>query len=180
MSREAHTPAKPSRRAYTLGLLAAAIAPAALLVRSTIAEESRWRVYRREDLGFQIEMPGDPMEDTAPPEDVLLTMVNIMFANEDALFAVNHQEYAKPFALKGEMEIFRLAMQELGTPIERESAMSIDGVDAAEVVTELTITRIVVVKNYRILVAAHGNDRDVHKNAAVRRFLGSFKLLPRR
>jgi hypothetical protein len=172
--------AQPARLSRWLYLVAGALALVILPMMSAGAEEARWQIQRREDLGFEIEMPGEPMEHTEPPEDLLLTMVNLMFANDDALFAVNHQEYAKPFTLKGEIELLRLAMQEQGTPIERETAISINGIAGVEAITERAIMWVVSVQNYRILVAAFGYDREVHTNSAVRRFLASFKLLPRR
>jgi hypothetical protein len=174
-------------RRRLMSVLAAAAASTSVVLVPTMAraeaDEDDWQEYRRDDLGFRVEMPGEPKVEVKEEEskDILLRSTDALVDyDDDVLLNVHCSEYRDAVSAEEEFRLFRAGMRLAGLAVTSEKARMINGVPAREFIRESGdinfIRRLVVVGNRTIGVSAEG-DRDIHDSAAVRRFLDSFMLL---
>ena len=171
-----------SRRSFMPLVAATLLSPAAIVAAR--AQGAAWEMYRRDDLGFEVDMPGKPemrTEESADRNDPWIKTINAGVDYEATLFSANYQEFQRPLTLAAESAAQRQVAQFLRARVVRETTFTMNGIDALEIVKDgdstQNILRIVMVANRRIMVSATGG-RSIHASATVQRFLGSFKLLP--
>ena len=140
-----------------------------------------WAEYRREDLGFRIEMPGKPQ--IAVGNDPALKETIVELSYDVVTFSVTVLEFQKaltPQEAEQELEA-RAAMARTAMDAARSRSFTMDGIPVRESVAEMdgykAVYRNAVVGNRAILlnVAWHPT---VDTNAAAERSLQSFALLP--
>jgi hypothetical protein len=137
-----------------MSVLAGAAATSAVVVAATSpARADDWEEYLREDLGFRIEMPGEPAVDVKDDgfSDKTVRTIDAQLHNDE--------------------------------DDTRESALMINGVPAREFIRESDginfVHRLLVVDRRTIGLSVYG-DRDIHDSRDVQRFLRSFMLLGER
>jgi acetyl esterase/lipase len=175
--------AQLSRRSC-LPLLAAVVLSPVLPARAGDV----WQAYRRDDLGFEVEMPGTPkieVEESQDQDDPSVKSVSAEVTFEDTLFAAGYQEYRRPTSVEEEVVGQRWVARTMPAKIASETRFVMNGQPGVEVVfdgmggTAFMIVRIVVAGNRRFLVSVIGSQGGPD-NPSARRFLNSFKLLPSR
>lgn len=173
-----------SRRSF-MPLLAGAVAAAALPAlasKRARAQGDGWREFRRDDVGFQVEMPGEPKIEVKEDEykDIWTRTIDAQVDYEQVLFGASCTEYKQAHAADEQFRLFRESMRLNGMPVTREIALTMNGFPAREFISETDhvnfIRREVVAGNLSIAVQATG-DRGIHSSPTVRRFLNSFALL---
>jgi len=171
-----------SRRRIIPLLAAAASAPAVLVSNAAWAQANVWREYRRDDLGFRVELPGEPEVEEKEDEakDILIRSVDVQVDYEKMSFGVHHTEYKDTISAEEEFGLFREGMAAGGFPVTREAALMIEGVSAREFICESDainlIHQLVVRDRFTIGVAVAG-ESEIHGSPLTRRFFDSFKLL---
>ena len=166
------------RRVIPLIAAAASVSPV-FMVR---AQGDIWREYRRDDLGFRVEMPGEPDVDETEDEakDIVLRSLDAQVDYEKIIFGVHHTEYKNVVSADEEFGLLRKGMATGGFAVTREAALTIDGVSAREFVSDSDtiniVHRLVVRDRFTIGVAVAG-EREIHDSPLTRRFFDSFKLL---
>ena len=171
-----------SRRALLPLIAAAALSPGAIMTPAR-AHGIAWRMYRREDLGFEVEMPGEPevIVETGEGDDPWVRSIDAQVDAEQMTFGASYHEYQRPISPEEEALAQDEAVRMLEARIARETLFTMSGFRAREFVMESDaldgIVRMVVIDNHRIMVSVLG-DRSIQTNATVRRFLDSFKVLP--
>jgi hypothetical protein len=174
-------------RRRLMSVLAAVAASTSVVLIPTMAQAEEdadaWLEYRRDDLGFRVEMPGEPKVEVKEEESkgILLRSTDALVEYDDeVLLNVHCSEYRDAVSAEEEFRLFRAGMRLAGLAVTGEKARMINGVAARDFIRESDdinfIRRLVVVGNRTIAVSAHG-DRDIHDSAAVRRFLDSLVLL---
>src|SRR3954470_22273081 len=84
-----------SRRNFMASVVAAA--PAVLLASSALyAQGDIWRDYRRDDLGFRIDMPGEPRLNNEEHKDIGLRTMDAEVEYENMTFGVQWNEWKQP------------------------------------------------------------------------------------
>ena len=166
-----------SRRHF---LIASACASAGL--EPAQAQENIWQEYRRDDVGFRIEMPGAPRirVQRARPENNWITTTGALVRFQNEIFDVTSTEFKDAVAVEDEYTRFRNMMAGAGYQIEEDIPLTLDDVPAREFVIETGainfVRRILVVRTFAIGIHAMGA-RNIQYSPTVRRFLDSFKLL---
>jgi len=180
---ESGGPAWSRRR--LMSVLAGAAATSAVLVATTSPTRADdWEEYLREDLGFRIEMPGDPEVETKDEgfSDMIVRTIDAqVYDDEDGeLFGVHFTEYREPVPAEQEWRLFREGMRLGGLSVTRESALMISNRAGREFVRESDsmnfVHRLLILDRRTIGVSVYG-DRDIHDSRDVQRFLRSFMLL---
>jgi hypothetical protein len=140
-----------------------------------------WQLYRREDLGFEIQMPGAPkieVEESLGNDEPVVKSVDATVSFQDIEFGVFYEEYRRrPASIEEEIAGQRLGARSLGTKMTSETRFTMNGVPGVEIVTDGfggMIFRVLVAQNRRFFLVVTGASPD---NASVRRFLDSFRLL---
>jgi hypothetical protein len=175
-----------SRRRLMSVMAAAASTSAVLVATTSLARAEDWEEYRRDDLGFRIEMPGEPDVETKKDGlgDKIVQVIDAQVSDDkdDGLFGVHCTEYREQVSAEQEHRLFRDGMRLGGLAITRENALTINNVAAREFVRESDginfIHRLLVVDRRTIGISVYG-DRDIHESPDVQRFLRSFMLLGR-
>jgi hypothetical protein len=176
-----------SRRRLMSVLAAAASTSAVLVATTSSARADDWREYLRDDLGFRIEMPGEPAvevkEEGLDDKFVRLIDAQVYDDEDDSLFGVHCTEYRDPVSAEQEYRLFREGMRLGGLSVTRESALMINNIVAREFTRESNginyIHRLLVMDRRTIGISVYG-DRDIHDSREVQRFLRSFMLLGER
>jgi hypothetical protein len=171
-----------SRRNVLPFLTVAASAPALLWLTAARAQEV-WREFRRDDLGFRVELPGEPEieEEEDDVKDVMIRSFDARVDYEKILMGIHHVEYKDPVSPEEEFEALREGLRKGGFPPTREAALTINGFPAREFICEADdniniIHRRVVMGRFTLGVGVAG-EHEVHDSPHTRRFLDSFKLL---
>jgi hypothetical protein len=168
-----------SRRGF---LMVGACASSLLGPKLALAQASIWQEYRRDDVGFRVEMPGAPRirVQRARPENNWITTTGALVRYQNEIFDVVSTEFKEIVAVEDEYTRFRDMMAGAGYQIEEDIPLSLDTVPAREFIIETGainfVRRILVVRNFAIGIHAMGA-RNVQYSPTVRRFLDSFKLL---
>src|SRR5690349_11639431 len=173
-----------SRRTLMSVLAAAASTSAVLVAATSSARADEWQEYLRDDLGFRIEMPGEPevdvKEDGLDDRIVRLIDAQVYDDEDDNLFGVHCSEYRDPVSAEQEYRLFREGMRLGGLAVTRESALMIGNIVAREFTRESEsinfVHRLLVADRRTIGISVYG-DRDIHDSREVQRFLRSFMLL---
>jgi hypothetical protein len=168
-----------SRRRFLVG---GAGALSGLVPKLAQAQAGLWQEFRRDDVGFRIEMPGPPRirVQRARPENNWITSSGAQVRYQHEIFDVTWTEFKAAVAVEDEYTRFRDMMAGAGYQIEEDIPLTLDDVPAREFVIETGainfVRRILVVRNFAIGIHAMGA-RNVQYSPTVRRFLDSFKLL---
>ena len=168
-----------SRRSF---LLAGACASSVLGLKVARAQEDVWREYRRDDVGFRIEMPGEPKirVQKGDPQDPWTTSTDAQVRYQHELFDVSWTEFKDIVSTEEEYTRFRDMMTRAGYQIEEDIPLTPNDVPAREFIIETGninfVRRIMAVRNFTIGIHAMGA-RNIRYSRTVRRFLDSFKLL---
>jgi hypothetical protein len=173
-----------SRRRFMYLLAVVTSTSAVLGLNAARTQGSVWREYRRDDLGFRIEMPGEPKIEVKDNEfkDNWIRSVGAQVQYEEMLFAVDYAEYRQIHSADDELRTFREGMRLTGFTT-REIPLVVDGFPACDFIeeSELSINfihRVVVVENVIIIISVVGG-RSIHSSPTGRRVLDSFRLLRR-
>jgi hypothetical protein len=175
--------ANPMSRRALLPLIAATAVLPALLVPSAVRAQGVWQIYRRDDLGFEIDMPGKPKIEVEEFEkdDPAVKSITAVVDVDQMSYSANHYEYRGPISLEEEALAQQLLARGLEARTVWETLFTISGIEGREISMESdglnAIQRIVSIRNRRILISVMG-ERSIHTNVMVRRFLDSLKLLP--
>jgi len=168
-----------SRRLF---LVASACTWSGLVPKLACAQGNIWQEYRRDDVGFRIEMPGTPrirVQKGRPGED-WITSTGAQLRYEHEIFDVSWTEFKDKVSVEDEYARFRDMMARAGYQIEEDIALTLNDVPAREFVIETGninfVRRILVVRNFAIGIHAMGA-RNVQYSPTVRRFMESFRLL---
>ena len=168
--------AKLSRRAC-LPLVAAAVLSPVALVRAQ-AQADVWQIYRREDLGYEIEMPGTPK--IREDGDTDWRSIDAQVDFEDKLFGITWQEASYSISVQEVSTAQRIVAKSLGGKVTRATPITMNGFPGLEIGIESDvlshIMRVIIIGN-RTVAATVVGDRGVHETASVLRFLKSFRLL---
>ena len=170
-----------SRRRF---LLAGACALSGLGPKLALAQGSIWQEYRRDDVGFRIEMPGAPRirVQKGDPGDNWITSTDAQVRYQHETFDVSWTEFKEKVSVDDEYARFRDMMARAGYQIEEDIALTQNDVPAREFVIETGninfVRRILAVRNFAIGIHAMGA-RNVQYSPTVRRFMDSFRLLRR-
>jgi len=165
------------RRVIPLLAAAASVSPVFMARAQDV-----WREYRRDDLGFRVEMPGEPDVDETEDEakDIVLRSLDAQVDYEKIIFGVHHTEYKNAVSADEEFALLRKGMATGGFAVTREAALTIDGVSGREFVSDSDtiniVHRLMVMDRFTIGVAVAG-EREIHDSPLTRRFFDSFKLL---
>ena len=157
---------------------------ASSLVGPTLAQaqDSVWQEYRRDDVGFRIELPGAPRIriQRARPENNWITSAVALVRYQNEIFDVTWTEFKEIVAVEDEYTRFRDMMAGAGYQIEEDIPLTLNDIPAREFIIETGIInfvrRILALRNFAIAIHAMGA-RNVQYSPTVRRFLDSFKLL---
>src|SRR6476619_7344581 len=120
-----------SRRAMLPLLAAAALTPA--LITRAKAQGADWQTYRREDLGFEVEMPGTPKLSTDRNDDGW-TSVDAEVTVGSLLFGVSYQSHRTAMTIPEVTRAQREAARHLGMSVARERTFAINGFAGLEFV----------------------------------------------
>jgi len=170
------------RRTVVLGVAAVAAASAVLGVKMARAQGDIWREYRREDLGFRIEMPGQPeiTVEEADDKDIWIRATDAEVNRDNNLFGAHCTEWKNVQSAEEQFELIREGIRKLGMSATREVPMTMNGFPAREFIRATEdynfIHRLVVMEKLSIAAAVHG-DPNMHSDPIVRRFFESFRLL---
>ena len=171
-----------SRRACVSALAAAAVAPKALRAETLIPWHTIdiWKPYRREDLGFEVEFPGDPEIEEEKDEDGASVIASFLFVG--MLLAIEHATFQRGTSIEAVARQQRKATEDHQGRITQESSFVMQGFPALEIVSKddedfVVIMRAVVMGDRMIAVQVIGGP-DIADNPSALRFLKSFRLLP--
>jgi len=174
-----------SRRRVMSALAGAATTLTSLAVHSTAAQAeaaAAWREYRNAEMGFRVELPGEPKVEEQPGDasDPWIRTVEAQVELNDVLVSAHCTEYRAAIKADEQQKMQREGMVAGAMPATREEARTVSGNPARDFIRESDdvnyIYRMVVAGNRMIAVSAFG-DRSIHKNPTVRRFLDSLALL---
>jgi hypothetical protein len=172
-----------SRRAFLPLVAGAVLSPVVRVPSAARAQDASWQLYRREDLGFEVEMPGKPKIEVEEFErdHPAVRSIDAVVDVEQISFSAGYYEYRMPITLEQEALAQQLLARGLEARTVRETAFMMSGIEGRDISMEgdglNAILRIVSMQNRRIMISVMG-DRIIHSNAMVRRFLDSLKLLP--
>jgi hypothetical protein len=168
-----------SRRNF---LVAGACASSVLGPKVARAQGGVWEEYRRDDVGFRIEMPGAPKirVQKGDPKDNWTTSTDAQVRYQDEIFDVIWTEFKDIVSVEDEYMRFRDLMTRAGYRIEEDIPLTLNDVPAREFIIETGninfVRRIMAVRNFAIGIHAMGA-RNIRYSRTVRRFLDSFRLL---
>ena len=163
------------RRRFVILLAAGVIASA---INDGTAQVDPWREFRRDDLGFRIEFPGDPTieEEKGLPRENLVHSLDAKVEFENISLGIGYGAF-KSVPTEEFIRGFR-TLSAMGDPIT-ENMLTANGFPAREFIKARGIGddayfRIIFMENAIITVQAIGGPLT---NPTVRRFLDSFRLL---
>jgi hypothetical protein len=168
-----------SRRTF---LVAVTGASSVLGAQATRAQTAIWQEYRRDDVGFLVEMPGRPRirVEKADPEENWITSTDAQVFYQNEVFDVSWTEFKDIASAQDEYTRFRNLMNTAGYQIETETSLTLNGLPVLEFIIERgnihLVRRILAVRNLALAIHATGG-RNLHNSPSVRRFLDSFSLL---
>jgi hypothetical protein len=169
----------PSRRTF---LVTGAGASSVLGLKAARAQGEIWQEYRRDDVGFLIEMPGVPKIEVqvGDRQDIWIKSTDAQVRYQQEIFDVSWTEFKEAVSAEEEFTLFRDMMNRAGYQIEDDIPLTLSGVPAREFIIETGninfVRRIVAVRKLAIGIHASGA-RNIHYSQTARRFLDSFRLL---
>ena len=173
---------KLARRRFIMCAAAAAIAftaAAGPVVRDAQAQTVQWQELRRDDLGFRIDMPGNPtIEETKGlPRENLIQSIDAKVEYDQVSLEVGYTAY-KNVSIDEFVKSFRAGLSVLGSLID-ENSLTINGFPAREFtiapgIVDGAYYRFVFVENAVVSIQAIGGSPS---NPTIRRFVDSFRLL---
>ena len=142
-----------SRRNF---LVAGACASSVLGPKVARAQGGVWQEYRRDDVGFRIEMPGAPKirVQKGDPKDNWTTSTDAQVRYQDEIFDVSWTELKETASVEDEYTRFRDLMSRAGYQIEEDISLTLYDVPAREFIIETGninfVRRIMAVRNVAI------------------------------
>src|SRR5438128_759281 len=120
-----------SRRSF---LLAGACASSGLWPKLAQAQGDIWQEYRRDAVGFRIELPGAPRirVQRGRPENNWITSTGALARYQNEIFDVVSTEFKESVAVEDEYTRFRDMMAGAGYQIEEDISLTLDDVPARE------------------------------------------------
>jgi len=170
-----------SRRAFLPLVAGAALSPVVLVPQAARAQGANWQIYRREDLGFEVELPGRPEIRKERVDGQAAVEVNV---DVDQLrFGVGYQEYEEAMSVEEFAAAQRLSARALGGKVTRETIITMNGFRGLEIIIEagllsMAMKVVLIPERKQSISALVSGDGRLSENPSVRRFLDSFKLLP--
>ena len=171
-----------SRRGFLPLVAGAALSPVVLVPQAARAQGANWQIYRREDLGFEIEMPGKPKIEVEEFErdDLAVKSITAVVDVEQISFGAGYNEYRKPISLEEEVLAQRLLARGLGARTVRETTIHDErrpraSTSAWKSSMLLMAMRIVVIRAPQDLGGVMRRPAASPTNANVRRFLDSLQ-----
>jgi len=172
-----------SRRRFLLASACASCGASSVLgPKLARAQAGIWQEYRRDDVGFRIEMPGTPRirVQKGDPGDNWITSTDVQVRYQHETFDVSWTEFKGVVLVEDEYARFRDMMGRAGYRIEEDIPLTLNDVPAREFIIETGqinfVRRILAVRNFAIGIHAMGA-RSVQYSPTARRFLDSFRLL---
>jgi hypothetical protein len=176
-----------SRRCAVPTLAGAAAALTSLMLPSipARAQAAAWREYRDEEMGFQVELPGEfkVRREAGEAKDPWVRSIRAKIDIDGMSMDAHGTEYRGTLSAE---ELYKLQEGAGGILANsmrptREEQRAVSGVPAREFIREADdtlnyISRMVVVGN-RVIGAGVLGERGIHGNPNVRRFLDSLTLL---
>jgi len=173
-----------------------------LLPLTNARAEAEWSEYRRDDLGFRVELPDGPdaiwvftgvfrelkgeggagmLGDLNEKKDILIRVFAVEAEREQIQMAVYQVEYKQPVSPDEEFAILREHLRKGGFAPPREAALTVNGFPAREFACEADddknlIHRRIVMGRLTFRVGVAGK-REIHDSPITRHFFDSFKLL---
>jgi hypothetical protein len=177
--RVSHGSQQWSRRACLPLAAFAVFGPPAFLPYEARGQIDDWQMYRREDLGFEVEMPGKPELTEEKGDDGSMTIdAEVTFAS--MLFGARYYTGPQMITVQDVSFAHHEGARHLSMKIIRETEVTMNGFPGLEFVSEADtfaqMLRVMVLQNAAIQVGVDG-DHGLQQNALVQRFFGSFKLL---
>lgn len=168
-----------SRRSLLPLIAGAALSPVLLAPSAVRAQGANWQLYRREDLGFEIEMPGRPevREDRIDGMRSIDAEIDV----DRILFGASYHEFEEDISVEQVAAAQRMAARQLGIKATRVTTIKVNGVAGLDVVSEsdaLSMVLRIIIKEKRSISAGATGHGLLSENPVVRRFLDSLKLLP--
>jgi hypothetical protein len=144
-------------------------ASAVVVATTSPARADDWQEFLREDLGFRIEMPGEPEVDVKEEgvDDKIVRLIDAQVYDDedDGLFGVHCTEHRDPVSAEQEYRLFREGMRLGGLAVTRESALMINNIVAREFTRESDginfVYCLLVVDRRTIEISVYG-DRSIH------------------
>jgi len=172
-----------SRRALLPLIAIAALSPVLLVPSAARAQGADWQIYRREDLGFEIAMPGEPevTVETGERGDPWVRAISAEVDVDQLHFGISYTEFAEPMSIAQLSAAQRAGAGHLGVDALRETAIKMNGFPGLDLVGEsdaFSIIMRIVVREKQTISAAVTGTGNISADPSVRRFLDSFKLLP--
>ena len=123
-----------SRRAFLPLITGAALSPVVLVPQSARAQGAAWQIYRRDDLGFEIEMPGRPeiREDRIDGQVSIEVAVDV----DRMRFGIGYEEYGEAITIEEFAAAQRLVARTHGSTVVRETAITMNGLPGLDVIVE--------------------------------------------
>ena len=139
-----------------------------------------WKPYRREDLGFEVELPDEPEIEEEQNEDLKSIHVEVLFVG--IMFGVDHVTFRRDVTLAEIASQQHKAAKNLKSRIAHEAQFTMGGLPAIEIVHEMegyfvSIMRVVAIGILRHRVQCHWRPRYRRRSIGAA-FPGLFKLLP--
>ena len=161
-----------SRRAFLPLIAATALSPALLVPSAARAQGVAWQIYRREDLGFEIDMPGRPAIRKERIDGQAAVEVTV---DVDRLhFGVGYQEYEEAISVEEFAAAQRLTARTLGGKVTRETITTMNGFPALEIIIETGVLsmamKVVLIperkQSISAMVSGDGRLSEIHRSAA--------------
>jgi len=172
-----------SRRAFLPLVAGAALSPVVLVPQAARAQGANWQIYRREDLGFEVELPGKPniTVETGEPDDRWVRSINAEVDFDRLYFGASYNEFKEAASIEQVARAQRMAARTLGVAAPRETTITLNGFQGLDFVGEsdaFSMVMRIVIREKRTIAAAVTGAGKISANPSVRRFLDSLKLLP--
>jgi len=183
---------------WTSRLLLAAVAVLAVVtlpvLTTTFAQTAfaqTWQEFRRDDLGFKVEMPGTPQveeeeeEETVDNNKKTIKTTTVQVHHEEASLSVSCEQFEKglrqPPTDADFDDLLKSIEEKLGVKVTRQNRLTMNGKPVRESFAETDgfyiAARVVFLDDRTFQVIATSNT-PLAANPVVERFLHSFELLP--
>ena len=165
----------PHESLYAVIVLTAVAYAPVLACKLAWAQAGVWQEYRREDLGFRIEMPGNPTTriEQADLADNWISSISAQVRHGHEVFNVSWTQFKDVASVDAEYTRFRKMMAEAGYQILEEVPSPMNALQARDFIIETGdinfVRRIMAVRTIVIGLHAMGA-RNIYDSPTTRRF----------
>src|SRR5215472_10126161 len=121
-----------------LAALAVLVVVTFSLVATTFAQT--WQEYRRDEIGFKIEMPGTPrVEEKEAADSKTIKWTNLQLDHKEASLSVSCRQFDKGFShppVDAYFDDVRKATEALGVKVTRQNQLAMNGKPVRELFAE--------------------------------------------